>query len=172
MALRKILTAGDPALNRHCREFTDFGPRLWTLLDDLKDTLGEANGVGLAAPQVGVLRRAVVVLETHVPEGEPERMIELVNPVITARSGEQKGPEGCLSVPDEYGIVTRPMYVTVRAQDRNGQWFEVSGTGLTARAFCHELDHLEGVLFTSLAERMLTEEELKSGAAGEAPEEE
>ena len=129
----------------------------------MRETLEEAGGVGLAAPQVGVLRRAVLVLETNVPEGEDEYVIELINPEIIESSGEQSGPEGCLSVPGEYGLVSRPMNVKVRAQDRYGEWFEVEGTGLTARCFCHELDHLEGVVFTSRAERMLTAEELESG---------
>ncbi|MEG1632523.1 MAG: peptide deformylase [Oscillospiraceae bacterium] len=163
MALRKILTTGQPALGKHCREVTDFSPRLWELLDDMKETLLAANGVGLAAPQVGILRRAVLVLETNVPEGEEEYVIELINPEVIECSGEQNGPEGCLSVPGEYGLVRRPMNVTVRAQDRNGKFFEVSGEGLTARAFCHEADHLEGVLFTALAERMLTQEEISGG---------
>ena len=118
----------------------------------------------LAAPQVGVLRRAVLVLETNVPEGEQPYVIELINPEIIESSGEQYGPEGCLSVPGRYGLVERPMEVTVRAQDRDGKSFEVHGTGLTARAFCHELDHLEGVVFTSRADRMLTDEELETGS--------
>ena len=129
----------------------------------MRDTLSQENGVGLAAPQVGVLRRAVIVLETNVPEGEEEYLIELINPEIIESSGEQYGAEGCLSVPEEYGMVRRPMNVKVRAQDRNGSFFEVEGTGLTARCFCHEIDHLEGIIFTSKCERMLTEEELESG---------
>ncbi|HBR07782.1 MAG TPA: peptide deformylase [Clostridiales bacterium] len=163
MAIRKIVTKEDPALYKHCREVTDFSPRLHQLLDDMKETLAEVNGAGLAAPQVGVLRRAVIVLETNVPDGESEYMIELINPEIVETSGEQDGPEGCLSVPGEYGIVNRPLHVRVKAMDRFGKPFEVSGEGLTARAFCHEIDHLEGVIFTSLAERMLTDEELESG---------
>ena len=160
MALRKILTIGEPTLGKKSRAVTDFNGRLCQLLDDMRQTLDNAGGVGLAAPQVGVLRRAVLVIETNVPEGEDEYIVELINPEIIERSGEQKGAEGCLSVPGEYGIVTRPMHVKVRAQDRNGEWFEVEGDGLTARCFCHEIDHLEGVLFTEKAERMLTEEEL------------
>ncbi|MBR4549534.1 MAG: peptide deformylase [Oscillospiraceae bacterium] len=163
MALRNILTKEQPGLYKHCRPVTDFNPRLHQLLDDMRETLMAANGVGLAAPQVGVLRRAVLVLETNVPEGESERLIELINPEILESSGEQDGPEGCLSVPGEYGLVKRPMHVKVRAQDRNGEWFEAEGDGLTARCFCHEIDHLEGVVFTSRAERMLSEEELESG---------
>ena len=163
MALRTILTKEQPGLYKRCRPVTDFNPRLHQLLDDMRETLTAANGVGLAAPQVGVLRRAVLVIETNVPEGESEKIIELINPEILETSGEQDGPEGCLSVPGEYGLVKRPMHVKVRAQDRNGQWFEVEGEGLTARCFCHEIDHLEGVVFTSRAERMLSEEELESG---------
>ena len=164
MALRQILTSEEKALYKHCREVTNFDGRLHTLLDDMRDTLMQADGVGLAAPQVGVLRRAVLVLETNVPEGERPYILELINPEIIESSGEQYGPEGCLSVPGRYGLVERPMEVTVRAQDRDGKSFEVHGTGLTARAFCHELDHLEGVVFTSRADRMLTDEELETGS--------
>ena len=163
MALRNILTKEQPGLYKKCRPVTDFNPRLHQLLDDMRETLINANGVGLAAPQVGVLRRAVLVIETNVPEGEKEQIIELINPEILEVSGEQDGPEGCLSVPGEYGLVKRPMTVRVRAQDRNGEWFEAEGTGLTARCFCHEIDHLDGIVFTSKVERMLTEEELESG---------
>ncbi|MBR3293268.1 MAG: peptide deformylase [Oscillospiraceae bacterium] len=164
MATRHILTKEDPALYKKCRPVTSFDARLHQLLDDMAETLAQSNGVGLAAPQVGVLRRAVLVLETNVAEDEDEILLELINPMILESSGEQKGAEGCLSVPGEYGIVCRPETVKVRAQDRNGQWFEYEGTGLTARCFCHELDHLEGRVFTELCERMLTEEELANGA--------
>ena len=163
MALRNILTKEQPTLYKKCRPVTEFNPRLHQLLDDMRETLMNANGVGLAAPQVGVLRRAVLVIETNVAEGENEYVIELINPEILETSGEQDGAEGCLSVPGEYGLVKRPMNVKVRAQDRNGNWFEVEGTGLTARCFCHEIDHLDGIVFTSKAERMLTEEELSNG---------
>lgn len=163
MALRNILTKEDQTLYKTSRPVTKFDARLHQLLDDMRETLAGEAGVGLAAPQVGVLRRAVIVIETNVPEGEDEYMIELINPVILERSGEQSGAEGCLSVPGEYGIVKRPAHVKVRAQDRNGNWFEVEGDGLTARCFCHEIDHLDGVVFTSLCERMLTQEELESG---------
>jgi peptide deformylase len=163
MALRNILTKEQPALYKKCRPVTEFNPRLHQLLDDMTETLAQANGVGLAAPQVGVLRRVVLVLETNVPEGEPEKLLELVNPEILESSGEQNGAEGCLSVPGEYGLVKRPMNVKVRAQDRYGNWFEAEGTGLTARCFCHEIDHLDGIVFTSKCERMLTEEELQGG---------
>lgn len=171
MALRNILTKDEPGLYKSCRPVTDFNPRLHQLLDDMAETLTESNGVGLAAPQVGILRRAVVVLETNVAEGEEERVIELINPVIIECTGDQFGPEGCLSVPGEYGLVHRPMNVRVRAQDRFGKWFEVDGEGLTARCFCHELDHLEGIVFTSLCERMLTDEELESGKYSDGGEE-
>lgn len=165
MALRNILTKEQPLLYKKSRVVTDFNPRLHQLLDDMRETLLQANGVGLAAPQVGVLRRAVLVIETNVPEGEEEYIIELINPEILEVSGEQDGPEGCLSVPGEYGLVKRPMHVKVRAQDRFGESFEVEGDGLTARCFCHEIDHLDGIVFTSKAERMLTEEEMQMPAS-------
>ena len=148
-------------LNKKCRVVTAFDDRLHTLLDDMKQTLTESGGVGLAAPQVGVLRRVVVLLDIN---QDPEEMIELVNPEIVASEGAVVGPEGCLSVPGRFGLVKRPMEVTVRAQDRDGKTFEAKGEGLTARCFCHEIDHLEGVVFTSRADRMLTDEELESGS--------
>ena len=161
MAIRKIVEMDkDDILRKHSRKVTKFDHRLGVLLDDMADTMYEADGVGLAAPQVGVLKRVVVI---DVGEGK----IELVNPEIIESSGEQYGAEGCLSVPGEYGLVRRPMFVKVRAQDRNGDFFEVEGEGLTARCFCHEIDHLEGVVFTSKCERMLTEEELESGKFNE-----
>lgn len=159
MALRNIVTVGDPVLTKVCRPYTEFGPRLHQLLDDMKDTLLAAEGVGLAAPQVGVLRRAVLVIETNHAEDEEDTLMELINPEIIATSGTQTGTEGCLSLPDEVGIVTRPMVVTVRAQDRNGNFFEYQGEGLTARCFCHELDHLDGILYPDRADRMLTDED-------------
>ena len=163
MALRNILTKEDKTLYKISRPVTKFDKRLEQLIDDMRDTLLDSGGVGLAAPQVGVLRRVVLVIETNVPDDEDEYIIELINPEIVAFDGEQRGSEGCLSVPGEYGIVTRPMVVTVRAQDRTGEWFEVTGEGLTARCFAHEIDHLEGVIFTSKCERMLTEEEIEKG---------
>lgn len=163
MALRNILTKEQPTLYKKSRTVTDFNARLAQLLDDMTETLDASGGVGLAAPQVGVLRRAVLVVETNVPEGEDEYVIELINPEIIESSGEQSGAEGCLSVPGEYGVVTRPEYVKVRAQDRNGEWFEVEGEGLTARCFCHEIDHLDGIVFTSKAERMLDPSEVETG---------
>lgn len=153
MALRNIVTVGDSVLNKVCRPVTKFDKRLHMLLDDMAETLEEANGVGLAAPQVGVLRR-VVLVDTG------DEILELINPEIIRSEGEQTGVEGCLSVPGKYGIVTRPNLVAVRAQDRNGNWFEAEGEELIARCFCHELAHLDGHLYTEVAERMLTAEEL------------
>ena len=153
MGIRKILTVKDPALHKVCKPVTDFDARLHKLLDDMKQTLEEANGVGLAAPQVGILRR-VVVVDTG------EEMLELVNPSLMETSGEQEGAEGCLSVPGKYGFVKRPYYATVKAQDRYGEWFVVEGEELIARCFCHELDHLDGIVYTEVMDRFLTEEEL------------
>ena len=156
MALRKIVVQGEDCLNKVCRPVTDFNRRLHALMDDLLDTLSEAGGAGLAAPQGGILRRACVVMDD-----DTEEYIELINPAIVAQSGEQTGPEGCLSVPGKGGLVTRPNYVRVRAQDRDGNWFEVEGEGLTARCFCHELEHLDGHLYTEHIERFLTDEEVE-----------
>ena len=156
MALRKIVVQGEDCLNKACRPVTEFNRRLHMLMDDLLDTLSEAGGAGLAAPQVGVLRRACVVMDD-----DTEEYIELINPTIVDQSGEQRGPEGCLSVPGKWGLVTRPHYVRVRAQDRDGNWFEVEGEGLTARCFCHELEHLDGHLYTEHIERFLTDEEVE-----------
>ena len=161
MALRNILKEGDETLSKHCRPVTDFNERLRILLDDMAETMTDADGVGLAAPQVGILRRAVIVLETNVDEGESPYIVELINPEILESDGEQEGPEGCLSVPGVYGWVRRPEYVKVRAQDRNGEFFEVEGYGLTARAFCHEIEHLEGHLFLERSEHIMSEEELE-----------
>ena len=170
MALRNILSEGDELLKKHCRPVTEFNNRLHELLDDMAETMTEASGVGLAAPQVGVIRRAVLVLETNVAEGEEDYIIELINPEIIASEGEQDGPEGCLSVPGVYGMVKRPERVTVRAQDRNGAYFQVEGYGLTARAFCHEIAHLEGQLFLEISDHIMTEEELNDYYAAEADE--
>lgn len=170
MALRNILKEGDETLAKRCRPVTDFNSRLHELLDDMAETMTAAAGVGLAAPQVGILRRAVIVLETNVEEGEEDYIIELVNPEIIASDGEQEGPEGCLSVPGVYGMVKRPEHVVVRAQDRNGEFFEVEGYGLTARAFCHEIAHLEGQLFLEVSEHIMTEDELDDYYAAEADE--
>lgn len=153
MATRKIVIEGDEVLRKRCREVQKFDESLWQLLDDMAETLyGTGNGVGLAAPQVGILRRVVVI---DVGEG----LIELCNPVIVSQSGRQRGSEGCLSCPNEYGIVTRPKKVRVRAQDRHGKTYEVTGEDLLARAFCHELDHLEGRLFKDIAEEMIDPDE-------------
>lgn len=154
MAIRKIITEGDPVLNKICHPVTKFDGRLADLLDDMKETLADAKGLGLAAPQIGILRRAVIVVDDG---GE---MLELVNPEIIDRSGEQNGLEGCLSVPGLWGYVTRPSWVKVRAQDRHGSWFETEGSGVTARCFCHELSHLDGHLYTELCDKVYTSEEL------------
>ncbi len=153
MALRNIITEENPTLRKTSRPVTNFDARLHTLLDDMRQTLEQAGGVGLAAPQVGILRRAVIV-------DTGEEILELVNPEILSSSGEQDGMEGCLSIPGQYGMVKRPNVVKVRAQDRNGNWFEYEGEELTARCFCHEIDHLSGKLYTDVAYRMLTQEEL------------
>lgn len=155
MALREILTQGDPVLTKTCRPVEKFDRKLHDLLDDLKETLSDSGGVGLAAPQIGILRRVVVV------EDRDGHMLELVNPVIVSQEGEQNGWEGCLSVPGKYGMVQRPSLVTVRAQDRDGNFFEASGEDLVARCFCHELEHLDGHLFVEHTDRLYTVEELE-----------
>lgn len=154
MALRNIVTVGDNVLSKVCRPVVKFDRRLGILIDDMIDTLIDSGGVGLAAPQVGVLRRVVVV------DTGDDGIIELINPEIIEQSGSQTGLEGCLSVPGKYGVVTRPNVVKVRAQDRYGEWFEAEGEELIARCFCHELAHLEGQLYTEVADRMLTQQEL------------
>ena len=158
MGLRKILTDQEPALHKVCKPVTDFDSKLFKLLDDMRDTLIESGGVGLAAPQVGILRRVVLV---DVGE-EDNEIVEFINPVMVETDGEQYGPEGCLSVPGKYGLVKRPYYAKVRAQDRNGDWFEAEGEELIARCFCHELDHLDGIVYTEVMDRYLTEEELNA----------
>lgn len=154
MAIRQIVKEGDSVLTKKCREVTKFDGRLATLIDDMIETLHLANGAGLAAPQVGVLRRVVIV---DVGEGP----IELVNPKIIAYSGEQETVEGCLSCPGEWGVTRRPSYVKVKAQDRNGNEFTVEGKELLAKAFCHEIDHLEGILYKQKAIRMLSPKEIE-----------
>ncbi len=154
MGLRKIFTDEDPALHKVCKPVTNFDWRLHKLLDDMKETLEDAGGVGLAAPQVGILRRVVIV-------DNGEEIVELVNPQLVETDGEQEGPEGCLSVPGKYGLVKRPYYAKVKAQDRFGNWFETDGEELTARCFCHELDHLDGIIYTEVMERLLTADELE-----------
>ena len=154
MAIVKILTQDDPALSKICHPVTKFDERLWGLLDDMKDTLIESNGVGLAAPQIGIIRRVVLVIN------DQDEIMEIINPEIIEHSGEQEGFEGCLSIPGMVGVVKRPMYVKIKAQDRNGEWYEAEGTGLTARCFCHELAHLDGHLYSELCDRLYTNEEL------------
>jgi len=140
MAIRNIVKIGDDVLRKICRSQLTFDDKLAMILDDMAETMYKAEGVGLAAPQVGILRRYCII---DVGDG----LIELINPVITEKSGSQTGSEGCLSVPDRYEEVTRPMKVTVRAQDRNGNNITVTGEGLKARALCHEIDHLDGILY-------------------------
>ena len=154
MALRKILTDKDPALHKVCKPVEVFDNKLHKLLDDMRETLIDSNGVGLAAPQVGILRR-VVLVDTG------DEILELINPEMLETDGEQVGPEGCLSVPGKYGLVKRPYYAKVRAQDRNGNWYEAEGEELIGRSFCHELDHLDGIVYTEVMERFLTNEELE-----------
>ena len=153
MGLRKILTDKEPALHKVCKPVVNFDARLHKLLDDMRETLEDSGGVGLAAPQIGILRRVVLV-------DNGEEILELVNPTILETDGEQVGPEGCLSVPGKYGLVKRPYYAKVRAQDRDGNWYEAEGEELTARCFCHELDHLDGIIYTEVMERYLTDDEL------------
>ena len=159
MGLRKILTDKDPALHKVCKSVTDFDRKLHKLLDDMRETLIDSNGVGLAAPQVGILRR-IFLVDVGLDGNE---IVEFINPEILETDGEQTGPEGCLSVPGKYGLVTRPYYAKVRAQDRNGEWFEAEGEELIGRCFCHEYDHLDGILYTEIMERFLTDEELNGG---------
>ena len=156
MGLRKILTDNDPALHKVCKSVTNFDSKLHKLLDDMNETLVESGGVGLAAPQVGILRRVFLV---DVGEEESE-IVEFINPQILETDGEQYRPEGCLSVPGKYGLVKRPYYVKVKAQDRYGEWFEAEGEELIGRCFCHENDHLDGIVYTEVMDRYLTEEEL------------
>ena len=151
MAILKIVTTkeDEALLRKVSRPVTEITPRIHTLLDDMIDTMHEADGCGLAAVQVGVLRRIVVI------ETPDDGLIELINPKIIADSGEQEGEEGCLSVPGRWGIVKRPMHVTVRAMNRKGEVVDITGSGLLARAFCHELDHLDGKLYIDIAKEMI-----------------
>ena len=154
MAIRNIIKEGDEALSKVCRKVEKFDEKLACIIDDMVETMYMAKGVGLAAPQVGLLRRIVVI---DVGDG----LIELVNPEIIETNGEQREVEGCLSCPGEYGITIRPMQVKIKAQNRKGEFFEISGEGLKARAFCHELDHLDGILFKKHVIRMLDESEVE-----------
>ena len=153
MGLRRILTDKEPALHKTSNEVVNFDAKLHKLLDDMHETLEDSGGVGLAAPQVGILRRVVLV-------DNGEEVLELVNPTLVETDGEQVGAEGCLSVPGKYGLVKRPYYAKVRAQDRFGNWYEAEGEELTARCFCHELDHLDGIIYTEVMDRYHTDEEL------------
>lgn len=152
--IRKILQKDDPVLHKVCHPVTQFDGKLAGLLEDLTATLEHANGLGLAAPQIGILRRVCVVMD------QDETYLELVNPQIVEQEGEQEGFEGCLSVPGRWGVVKRPYKVRVRAQDRNGNFFEAEGEEIVARCFCHEIEHLDGHLFTEHTDRLYTTEEL------------
>ena len=154
MAKLQIRKVGDECLRKTCRPVDAITPRVLTLLDDMVDTMRTANGVGLAAPQVGILRRVVLV-------DVGDEILELINPEMLETSGEQYGAEGCLSVPGKYGWVKRPMVAKVKAQDRYGDWYEAEGEELIARCFCHELDHLDGIVYTEVMDRYLTEQELE-----------
>jgi len=167
MALRKIVKEGDDCLLKKCRPVMEFNGRLHQLLDDMAETLADASGAGLAGPQVGVLRRVCLVLDE-----EEEAYVELVNPQILLEEGSQTGLEGCLSVPGKWGVVTRPETVRVKAQNRWGSWFEIQRSGMTARAFCHEIEHLDGHLFTEHVDHFLTDEELEAYLEQEEKEEE
>ena len=162
MALRKILTSEEKALYKHCREVTNFDDRLHTLLDDMRDTLMQADGVGLAAPQVGVLRRAITV-----DVGDENGLFQLVNPQIVSMEGEQESLEGCLSVPGRHGVVPRPKRVTVQALNRAGRPVQIEAEGLLAVALCHEIDHLDGILYIDKQIREVEEEELLRGKEAE-----
>ncbi|MBO4470255.1 MAG: peptide deformylase [Clostridia bacterium] len=164
MAIRKIVTLGDETLRKHCKPQEKFDKRLATLLKDMADTMYKAEGVGLAAPQVGILRRLAVVDVTEDHSG----LLEMVNPEIIEREGQQTGREGCLSVPGRQGVVTRPMRIKARFQDRNGDTYEIETEGFEARAICHELDHLDGTLYIDVMDRELNEEEIH----GHIPEDE
>ncbi len=156
MAKRNIVKNGDDVLRKKCRDVTVFDDKLWALLDDMYETMQEANGVGLAAPQVGILRKAVVI-----DVGDENGKIELINPVIVSMKGKQRDLEGCLSVPDLWGYVVRPEKVKVKALNRLGKEFEIEGEGLLARALCHEVDHLSGVMFIDKAEELVTGDQLE-----------
>lgn len=153
MAIRKIVTKEDPILRKTSRKVENFNQKLWDILDDMKETMEKAQGVGLAAVQVGLLRRVVVI---NVGDGH----LELINPEIVETRGEIEDTEGCLSVPGEWGLVKRPGWVKIRAQNRKGVWKFYEGEGLKARCFCHEIDHLDGILYTDKISRQLSEEEM------------
>lgn len=154
MAIRNVVKFGDDILNKNCRTVDKFDKKLHMMLDDMAETMDSANGVGLAAPQIGILKKVAII---DIGDG----LVEFINPEILKTAGTQDGMEGCLSNPGEYGMVERPNYVKAKAQDRDGRWFEIEGEELMARAMCHEFDHLCGVVFTSKASRMLSPEELE-----------
>jgi len=160
MARRNIIieSEGEARLKKHSRKVDKFDARLHTLIDDMRETLSESGGVGLAAPQVGVLRRVVVVLDVNT---EPEEFVEFVNPEVIETRGSERMVEGCLSFPGVYGYVTRPTWAKVRAQDRYGNWFEREGEGITAQCFCHETEHLDGHLFTEKVEEYVDPDEIE-----------
>ncbi len=158
MALRSILTEGEERLLKHSRKVEKFDSRLHMLIDDLRDTLNESGGVGIAAPQVGVLRRVIVIVDIN---QEPEEMVELVNPEVIETRGSERMVEGCLSVPGIFGYVTRPSWAKIRAQDRYGNWFEREGEGVTAQCFCHETEHLDGHLFVEKVEEYVDPDEIE-----------
>lgn len=164
MALRKILTFEDRALHKTCRPVTKFDEKLHTLLDDMAETLTDANGAGLAAPQVGILRR-VFIMDTG------DSIVEFINPEILETKGEQDGMEGCLSLPGDFWMVKRPSYVKAKAQDRNGNWFEFEGEEIMARCICHETDHLNGHVYTEIAYRKLSDEEIEDMMSAKQEEE-
>ena len=159
MAILNIVEEGDEILRKKCREVTEITPRMITLLDDMRDTLIKANGVGLAAPQVGILRR-LFIIDAGADDGKHD-IIEFINPVIVKTEGHQEEIEGCLSVPGKYGITSRPMTVTVEALDRNGKKFSYTGTGLYGRCLCHESEHLDGILYIDNALEMLDPDDIE-----------
>ena len=161
MAKRNIVKDGDEVLRKKCRDVTLFDDKLWTLLDDMYETMQAANGVGLAAPQVGILRRVVVI-----DVGDENGRIELVNPVVVSMKGKQRDLEGCLSAPDIWGYVVRPEKVKVKAQNRTGKEIEIEGEGLLARALCHEVDHLSGIMFLDKAEEFVSSDQLEERQKG------
>ena len=161
MAIRQIRGKDEEILRKKCKEVKEITPRILEMLDDMVDTLNaDEYGVGLAAPQVGILRRVVVLLDVN---KEPEEMVELVNPEVIEQKGSERVVEGCLSVPGVYGYVTRPTWAKIRAQDRNGNWFEREGEGIVAQCFCHETEHLDGHLFTEKVEEYIDPEAMQGG---------
>ena len=164
MALRQIRIQGDPVLEKKCREVKEMTPRLLELVQDMMETMHAESGVGLAAPQVGILRRVFLV------DADDRGLLEFINPEILETSGEQDGVEGCLSLPDQWGMVKRPSHVKVRAQDRNGAWFELEADDLAARCICHENDHLNGHLYSEKVYKWLTPEEVEAMFAAQEEE--